>query len=133
MKQKLILFDIDKTLINENKRDDDPWQLAFKFVYGIDCPITLSQANSHGMTMKEIAVETMKNEGLKEEEISKKLDLFIKSLEKFYKKSLEKSKISLFPKIPDLLQKLSNKKYILGLVTGILIPQFSVIISPTPW
>lgn len=118
MEQKLILFDIDKTLVNEMERSIDPWQLAFKSVYGIDCPITLSQSNSHGMTMKEIAIETMKNKGLREDEILEKLDLFIKSLEKFYHKSLEKGKISLFPKIPELLQKLSDEKYLLGLVTG---------------
>jgi len=118
MEQKLILFDIDKTLVNEMKRDGDPWQLAFKSIYGIDCPITLMQANSHGMTMKEIAIETMKNKGLKKDEILEKLDLFIESLEKFYHKSLENGKITLFSKIPELLQKLSDEKYILGLVTG---------------
>jgi len=118
MGQKLILFDIDKTLVNEMKRNGDPWKSAFKSVYGINCPITLSQANSHGMTMKEIAIETMGNKGLKKDKILEKLDSFIEALEKFYNKSLEKGKIVLFPKIPELLEKLSDKKYILGLITG---------------
>src|SRR3989344_1355525 len=108
MEQKLILFDIDKTLIKEMERSSNPWPLAFQSVYGIKCEITLSQANSHGMTHKQIVIETLKNHGLKENE----------TFEKIYKKSLEHGKITLFPKIPKLLQKLSKKKYILGLITG---------------
>ncbi len=118
MHKKLILFDIDKTLVDEMVRDGNPWPLAFESVYGINCPITISQANSQGMTHKQIAIESLKKNGLKEDEILKKLDLFIETLEKFYRKSLENGKISLFPKIPELLQKLSNEKYILGLITG---------------
>ena len=118
MDKKLILFDIDKTLIKEMERSSNPWPLAFQSVYGIKCEITLSQANSHGMTHKQIVIETLKNHGLKENEIFEKMDLFIETLEKIYKKSLENGKINLFPKIPELLQKLSKKKYILGLITG---------------
>jgi len=118
MVQKLILFDIDKTLVKEMERSSNPWPQAFESVYGIKCGITISQANSHGMTHKQIAIETLKNQGLKEGEIFKKMNLFIKILEKIYKKSLENGKITLFPKIPELLQKLSKKKYVLGLITG---------------
>ncbi len=117
MEQKLILFDIDKTLISEIERGN-PWSLAFESVYGINCPITVSQANTHGMTHKQIAIETLKNNGLKENEILEKMDSFIKTLEKFYTKSLKEGRVSLFPKIPKLLQKLSDEKYLLGLITG---------------
>lgn len=117
MEQKLILFDIDKTLVSEIERGN-PWSLAFESAYGINCPITVSQANTHGMTHKQIAIETLKNNGLKEDEILKKLDFFIKTLEKFYTKSLKEGRVSLFSKIPELLQKLSDEKYILGLITG---------------
>src|SRR3989338_3392856 len=105
MEQKLILFDIDKTLIKEMERSSNPWPQAFQSVYGINCEITLSQANSHGMTHKQIAIETLKNHDLKEDEILGKMNLFIETLEKIYKKSLENGKIILFPKIPHLLQK----------------------------
>src|SRR3989344_5241945 len=118
MEQKLILFDIDKTLVKEMEHSSNPWPQAFESVYGIKCGITISQASSHGMTHKQIAIETLKNQGLKEGEIFKKMNLFIKILEKIYKKSLENGKITLFPKIPELLQKLSKKKYVLGLITG---------------
>lgn len=118
MNKKLILFDIDKTLVDEVIRKSNPWRQAFNEVYGIDCEVTLARPNSQGMTMKEIAIETLTNKGLKKDEILDKLDLFITSLEKFYKKSLENGKISLFPKIPELLQKLSDKRHILGLITG---------------
>ncbi len=118
MDKKLILFDIDKTLVDEMERDGNPWPLAFESVYGVNCSITISQGNSHGMTHKQIAIETLKNNGLKENEILEKLDFFIEALEKFYKKSLENGKISLFPKIPELLQKLSDKGHVIGLITG---------------
>lgn len=118
MDKKLILFDIDKTLVDEMVRDGNPWKSAFNSVYGVDCGITVSSANTHGMTHKQIAIETLKNKGFKEDEILEKLDFFIKTLEKDYQKSLENGKISLFPKILELLQKLSNEKYILGLITG---------------
>jgi len=118
MVKKLILFDIDKTLVNEMQREGNPWRSAFKSVYGVDCPITIPKTNTHGMTHKEIAIENMKSKGLNEDEILKKLDLFIETLETVYKKSLENGKIVLFPRIPELLQKLSEKEHILGLITG---------------
>ena len=80
--------------------------------------ITLASGSSDGMTHKQIAIETLKNQGLKEDEILEKLDMFLKDLEKFVKISLTKGVVSLFPKISELLQVLSVKKYILGLVTG---------------
>ena len=77
MEQKLILFDIDKTLIKEMERSSNPWPLAFQSVYGIKCEITLSQANSHGMTHKQIVIETLKNHGLKENEILEKKGIVV--------------------------------------------------------
>ncbi len=118
MDKKLILFDIDKTLVDEMVRDGNPWKLAFKSVYSVDCDVTVSSANTHGMTHKQIAIETLKNNGFKEDNILEKLDFFIETFEKFYKKSLENGRISLFPKIPELLQKLSDEGHILGLITG---------------
>jgi len=118
MVKKLILFDIDKTLVKEMERSSNPWPQAFEEVYGIRCEITLSEGNSHGMTHKQIAIETLRNQGLGEDEILGKLDEFIGVFEKLYRQSLAKGKITLFPKIPQLLKELSRKKYVLGLVTG---------------
>ncbi|MBI4029988.1 HAD hydrolase-like protein [Candidatus Berkelbacteria bacterium] len=116
--KKLILFDIDKTLVKEMERSKNPWPEAFEQVYGINCPVTVANANSHGMTHKQIAIETLKNQGFQEKEILDKLDLFIKTFEKIYLESLENGKIILFDKIPELLQKLSKEGHVLGLITG---------------
>ena len=35
MKSKLILFDIDKTLVKSMHRELDPWKIAFEKVYGV--------------------------------------------------------------------------------------------------
>lgn len=118
MKQKLILFDIDQTLVDKLVRVTNPWKSACKVVYGVDIGTTFSQINTYGMTMKEISIVVLKKNGLKEEKIMEKIDSFFENLTRLYEKSLVNGKVSLFPKIPELLKKLSDKNYILGLVTG---------------
>jgi phosphoglycolate phosphatase len=117
MAQKLILFDIDKTLIKDMKREGNPWIEAFESVYGIKNKIKMSKESFHGMTHRQIAIELLKMRGLKEEEILGKLDEFMVIFGKAYEKSLKNGRVVLFPKIPDLLQKLSEK-HILELITG---------------
>ena len=116
--KKLILFDIDKTLIEKTSTGKRPWDRAFKEVYGIETNIKLNRTNSHGMTHRQISIETLENNGLSKQEILEKLDEFFKVLEDIYEKALKEGEVIIFPKIKELLEALYEKGFVLGLVTG---------------
>ena len=67
--KKLILFDIDKTLIKKMERTKNPWPDALKKSFGLEGNVTISLADTHGKTHKQIAFEAMKERGLKENKI----------------------------------------------------------------
>jgi len=116
MSQKLILFDIDKTLIDKMVRTFDPWRAAFKAVYGIDAGI--DSAELLGAPQKQIVLVSMKKAGLSTEEIEAKMEHFFQVLESFYKDCLKDGEIVLFPKTVEMLEALRLRGYLLGLVTG---------------
>ncbi|KKP88556.1 MAG: Haloacid dehalogenase [Berkelbacteria bacterium GW2011_GWA2_35_9] len=116
--KKLILFDIDKTLVSEMVRGSDPWRSSFHEVYGVNSPINVTGADTHGMTHKQIIIESMRNNGLSDDEIMAKMSRFMSVFENHYQQSLDNGKIDLYPKIPELLDRLKEKGHLLGLVTG---------------
>ena len=61
---KLILFDIDKTLVPSSRAHHKAFSEAFKKVYGIDASIKI--INHHGMTDQQIIIEVLKKNGLSE-------------------------------------------------------------------
>ena len=55
---KLVLFDIDKTLIPSSRAHHQSFSEAFKKVYGIDTTIEI--INHHGMTEQQVIIEVLK-------------------------------------------------------------------------
>jgi phosphoglycolate phosphatase len=116
----LILFDIDKTLIEGSAGHQMAFTGAFKNVYGIDTNISI--INHHGMTDQQIIIEVLKKKGLDEQFIKSKLKECMDSMVEFYEKNSGQDKIILLETVNETLNKLKKKGDVLGLVTGNLEP-----------
>jgi len=112
---KLILFDIDKTLVKSSQGHKAAFSIAFKEVYGIDTSIDIIQYS--GMTDQQIIFDVLKLKGLDEEKIKSKLDLCIKKMIDAYH-SINNNEIIILPGVKELLKALEDRKYLIGLVTG---------------
>jgi phosphoglycolate phosphatase-like HAD superfamily hydrolase len=117
MSNKLILFDIDRTLVKETIKTDDPWPKALEETFGKEFDLDIVR-KSEGKTQKQIALAALKNNKLSENEKISRLDDFIKNLIKYYKTYLKSGKVNLFPNIVELLKILKKQGYMLGIVTG---------------
>ena len=112
---KLILFDIDKTLVKSSQGHKAAFSIAFKEVYGIDTSIDVIQYS--GMTDQQIIFDVLKLKGLDEEKIKSKLDLCFKKMIDAYLR-IDNNEVLILPGVNELLKALEEKKYLIGLVTG---------------
>ncbi len=117
MNNKLILFDIDRTLVKETIKTGDPWSKALEETFGKEFDIDIV-SKSEGKTQKQIALAAIKNNKLSENEKINRLDDFIRNLIKYYSIYLESGKVNLYPNIVELLKILKKQGHMLGIVTG---------------
>ncbi len=117
---KLILFDIDKTLIKSSTGHAAAFSIAFKKVYGIDASI--NSIKHSGMTDQQIIFEVLKDNGLKDEKIKSKLDLCMKTMVDAFNKMINNDKVIILPGVKELLKALEDNNMLIGLVTGNLEP-----------
>lgn len=117
---KLILFDIDKTLISGSRSHRKAFSDAFKIVYEIDTTIDI--INHHGMTDQQIIIEVLKKNGLSEEKIKPKLDYCIKTMINSFSKIIKDDEIVVLDGVCELLKELNQRNVLMGLVTGNLEP-----------
>jgi len=116
----LILFDVDKTLIERIEGHKEAFSHAFKQVYGVETSV---DAIDHaGKTDRQIIVEVLKQEGLKESEILSKIDACIESMTDYFNRVKDVIQIEAFDGISHLLTQLNEAGFLLGLVTGNLEP-----------
>jgi phosphoglycolate phosphatase len=113
---KLVLFDIDKTLIQGSKNRRVSFSEAFKRVYGIETDISI--VNTHGMTDQQIIFEVLKKKGLSEQTILSKMDECIASMVEHYNSIKDTDEVIILEGVKDLLAALQKKHILLGLVTG---------------
>ena len=117
---KLVLFDIDGTLVKSSNGHRAAFSAAFKEVYGIETGIDVIQYS--GMTDQQIIIETLKTKGLNEEEIKSKIDLCMEKMVDAFSKMIDDDAIIILPGVKELLEKLKNNNILTGLVTGNLEP-----------
>lgn len=113
---KLVLFDIDKTLIKSSKRHRAAFSIAFKEVYGVDTSVDIIQPS--GMTDQQIIFDVLKLKGLDEEKIKSKLDLCMEKTAEAFNKTISNDEIIILPGVKKLLEKLKDNDVLMGLVTG---------------
>lgn len=117
---KLILFDIDGTLINGFKTHKEAFSESFKKVYGINTNI--ESINYHGMTDQQIIMEVLRKNGLEEEIIKSKMEDCIKIMISCYNKTSVNEEVIVLDGVRELLNELDKHNVLMGLVTGNLEP-----------
>ena len=119
---KLVLFDIDRTLIKCLKGHIPAFSEAFKRVYNVDTTINI--INSHGMTDQEIIIKVLKKNGLSEDEIKSKIDKCMEVMVEFmsFNKTIDNDEIAVLEGVRELLKELDKYNILMGLVTGNLEP-----------
>jgi len=117
---KLVLFDIDGTLIKSSRGHSTAFSEAFRKVYGIDTNIDI--INHHGMTDQQIIIEVLKKNGLDEQTIKSKIEKCIKAMIKSFNEIVNNSEIIVLEGVRELLKELDKNNVLMGLVTGNLEP-----------
>ena len=113
---KLVLFDIDRTLLREHlKSKESPFSVGFRKVYGI--VTSLKVINYQGMTDQEIIIAVLKKHGLDEAEIKAKLKECVNVIEEY---SIKEAKfdIDVYEGVPELLDAWEKENILLGLING---------------
>ncbi|PKL66335.1 MAG: haloacid dehalogenase [Methanobacteriales archaeon HGW-Methanobacteriales-1] len=112
----LVLFDIDKTLIDRSECHHQAFIYAFKKVYGVDTSVEV--INYHGKTDPQIMHEVLLAEGLRENDICPRNNDFLNYLSKYFVANVKYDKIKVMDGGQALLKALENRKVLLGLLTG---------------
>lgn len=118
--KKLVLFDIDKTLIKSSKCHSMAFSEGFKRVYGVDTAIDI--IDHQGMTDQQIIIEVLGKNGLDEKSIKSKLKECMKVMVEYFKKNVENDEIVILEGVRELLEQLNKYGVLMGLVTGNLKP-----------
>jgi phosphoglycolate phosphatase-like HAD superfamily hydrolase len=113
---KLVLFDIDGTLMEWTRVHHDSFSEAFKKTYGIDTDISI--ITGAGMTEQQIITEVLRKNGLDDETIKSKMKEAMKVMEEYFEKEMKNNKVKLLPGAEELLEDLDKNKVLMGVVTG---------------
>jgi phosphoglycolate phosphatase len=113
---KLILFDVDQTLVDALEHHEFAFRKAFKEVFNVDAELT--EINFYGKTVPNITRELAGLKGIPSETIESKLTETIERVEYFFTESIKKGEIRVLPGVRELLEKLKRSSHFLGIVTG---------------
>lgn len=112
----LVLFDIDKTLIDRSECHHQAFIHAFKKIYGVDTSVEV--INYHGKTDPQIMHEVLLEEGLNENDIYPFKNDFLNAMSNYFIANVKYDKIKVIDGAMVLLKELENRKVLLGLLTG---------------
>lgn len=111
--KKLILFDIDRTLVTGF--DSDKYVGALRNLHNLEVEVKL---DIHGRTDKLIFGVLLEEEGWTDQQIEASMPQLLEELDKVYKRSFQKGNMKLLPGVTELLKALKEKGVTLGLITG---------------
>ena len=115
--EKLILFDIDYTLLKNAVSHRTAFIESVKETYGLDT--NLEKISYIGLTDQQILVALLKEYGLPEGEILRKAPAFMeKAAEVFLNIIGNDRSIRLLDGVRDLIREMDQRGFLLGLVTG---------------
>jgi len=127
--KKLILFDIDNTLIKTPRAHNLSFSVAFKKVYGIETTIDIIE--HPGMPDSKIIIEVLKRNGLTEEEIKLKIKECMREMIDYFRGAIKNEELVVLGGVEELLKELSKRNCILGVVTGNLRPIAEIKLNKT--
>ena len=117
---KLVLFDIDGTLIAGAHGHIEAFAVAFKTIYEVDASIFM--INPNGMTDQEIILAVMRLCGLSDEVIEGKMNDCMEEMVRYFKSIQPRLTVKMLAGAKELLERLDDEGYLIGLVTGNLEP-----------
>jgi len=113
---KLILIDVDQTLVDALAHHNVAYKKAFKEVFNVDAQLT--DIKFAGKIVPNIVQELGELKGIPKDVVKSKLTEAIERVESFFKESVDKGEIKVLPGVRELLEKLKEMDHILGVVTG---------------
>lgn len=113
---KLVLFDIDKTLVHGSNAHKNAFIAAFKNVYNVIG--SQEDINPHGKTDQQIITEVLKIKGLTLDSIKRKIKECIRTIVEVYNETSKNDEIKILEGVKELLTELDKHKFLIGLVTG---------------
>ena len=113
---RLVLFDIDKTLLVGSTVHYTALKNALSEVYGIENPPPLN--NMQGMTDRRIICEILLQENIDLKTIKSGLDQCMEIMYLKYRDALQKQDLKVFEGVKELLENLLRVGMPMGLVTG---------------
>ncbi len=111
-----VLFDIDGTLLITGGAGAGSWRLAFDELYGI--PADIGQFTDTGMTDPEVGRKTFEAVLHRPPERKEFVRLLERRLHYLHRTVEESTDYRVLPGVHELLPRLLNEGYLLGLVTG---------------
>src|SRR5215471_19585240 len=111
-----ILFDIDGTLITTGGAGATSWRLAFDELYGI--PADIGEFTDAGMTDPDVGRQTFEAVLGREPERHEFTKLLERRLHYLHQTVQESGDYRVLPGVEDLLPRLVDEGYLLGLITG---------------
>ncbi len=113
---RLVLFDIDNTLLNGSECHKLAFNEGIKVAYGVETSI--DTIDYLGMTDMEIIYEVLKIHGFVEQTVALKLQECIDIMADTFNKCAFNYQIKVLGGVKELLDKLITSRVIIGLVTG---------------
>lgn len=114
--KKLVLFDIDKTLIRGFKWDINAISKAVKKTYNVDENPYAKEYS--GLTDKERIFKVLEKNGLSKKEINSKLKCCLDSFLEFFNEAARKNNVYALNGVKKLLEELKKNNVLIGVVTG---------------
>ena len=117
---KLLLFDIDFTLIDQANCHIEAFAVAFKEIY--DVYGSIFEIDYFGMTDRQTIKNVMLKKGFSVDEIEQKIEPCMDAMCRYFKTVEAYTDVKTISGVPETLMKLSQDNYLIGLVTGNLEP-----------
>lgn len=116
MYNRLVLFDIDKTLVYSTAGHKEAFEEAFRRVYGVEATVDFSKQN--GITDQTVVQLLMSEAGLTDAEIFAKMPECMRVMNEYYLAHSMEHVVTPMPGVLDLLSALDRQGALMGLVTG---------------
>lgn len=113
---KLILFDVDQTLVDALPHHEVAYEKMFREVFGVNARLT--DVEFWGKITPNIIEEIAGLKGIPKREVKRKLAEAIWKLEAFFRESAAKGEVKVLPGVRGLLANLKKRGHRLGILTG---------------
>jgi len=117
---KLVLFDIDGTLMEESPTHTASFDYVCKQIYGVDTDI--KSFPRHGMTDIGIMYGLLKKHSIPEAEIKNKLDTAFQAMVNYVSTNIQPADYKLLDNVKNMLDALKVNGFISGILTGNIKP-----------